>query len=231
VPSSRYHTRTHYPPAAGRVLFAWLLSLAAVAAPAFAQHATPTAAQEHAQPPADGQAPEGAQHGTAEEAHEAGVFPVIAKLINFAILAGVLVYFLRLPVADYLQRRGRHIREDLVNAAQMRATAESELAEIDRRMQALPRELEELRERGRREAAAEEARIRELAENERQRLIEQTRREIDLQVRVARRDLTRHAAELAVAVAADRIRRQITPDDQVRLIDRYTSQVQLGAAQ
>jgi F-type H+-transporting ATPase subunit b len=231
VPSSRYHTRTHYPPAAGRVLFAWLLLLTVLAVPAAAQHASPTAAQQQARPTTHDQPPEGVQHGTADEEHEAGIFPVIAKLINFGILAGILVYFLRMPLADYLQRRGRQIREDLVNAAEMRGTAEGELAEIDRRMQALPRELEELRERGRREAAAEEARIRELAESERQRLIDQTRREIDLQMRVARRDLTRHAAELAVAVAADRIRRQITADDQARLIDRYTSQLQLGAPQ
>ena len=44
-------------------------------------------------------------------------------------------------------------------------------------------------------------------------------------LRVARRELTEHAARLAVQVAEDRIRRNITPDDQIRLLDRYTAQI------
>ncbi len=43
--------------------------------------------------------------------------------------------------------------------------------------------------------------------------------------RSAKRELTEHAAQLAVGVAEQRIRRSITPDDQVRLVDRYASQL------
>ena len=46
-----------------------------------------------------------------------------------------------------------------------------------------------------------------------------------MRLRVARRELTEHAAQLAVQVAEDRIRRSITPDDQIRLLDRYTAQI------
>jgi F0F1-type ATP synthase membrane subunit b/b' len=56
-------------------------------------------------------------------------------------------------------------------------------------------------------------------------LLEQMRREIDMRMRVARRDLTEHAARLAVNVAEERIKRVITPDDQLRLIDRYAAQL------
>ena len=69
-------------------------------------------------------------------------------------------------------------------------------------MEALPAELEALRAQGAREIAAEEARIRAAAAAERERLLEQARREIDLQVRVAERDLVSHAADLAVGVAS-----------------------------
>ena len=61
-------------------------------------------------------------------------------------------------------------------------------------------------------------------------MLEQTRREIEMRLRVARRELLELAADLAVNVASERIRTTITADDQARLVDRYASQLQ-GARQ
>ena len=160
----------------------------------------------------------------AEGEHE-GILPTVAKLFNFAVLVGVLVYFLRTPIADYLRTRSTQIREALVTAAEMRKTATAQLEEIKRQLAALPAELEALKKRGAEDTAAEQARIEETAKAERARLLEQTRREIEMRLRIARRELTEHAAQLAVQVAENRIRRTITPDDQLRLVDRYTTQL------
>ncbi|PYR25776.1 MAG: hypothetical protein DMF92_19895, partial [Acidobacteria bacterium] len=59
----------------------------------------------------------------------------------------------------------------------------------------------------------------------RNRLLEQAHREIDVQVRIAERELVSHAADLAVGVAAERIKKKITDDDHKRLIDRYVEQL------
>ena len=98
----------------------------------------------------------------------------------------------------------------------MRAAATAQLAEIEQQLQALPAELEALKRagRGRRQGRARADRAGRAAE-ERERLLEQTRREIDMRLRIARRELIEHAAELAVDVAETRIRRTITPDDQI----------------
>ena len=56
-------------------------------------------------------------------------------------------------------------------------------------------------------------------------MLDQTRREIDLQVRLAKRDILEHAAELSVQLATDRITKDIMPADHVRLVDRYLEQV------
>ena len=50
-------------------------------------------------------------------------------------------------------------------------------------------------------------------------------RDVDVRVRVARKALAEHAADLAVGLAADRVRQTITDADQARLIDRYAAQV------
>src|SRR5947207_11321693 len=41
--------------------------------------------------------------------HEEGVLPVVARLVNFLILVGTLVYLLRSPIAGYLNDRGTQI--------------------------------------------------------------------------------------------------------------------------
>jgi F-type H+-transporting ATPase subunit b len=193
--------------------------------------APPGAAQEHQ--PAPAAQPSGAEvhepavadGHTAEEEHAEGIWPTVARLFNFGLLVGVLVYFLRSPIASYLSSRSDQIRSALVQASAMRASAEAQLAEIEARMKALPAELATLRAQGKQEVVAEEARIRAAAEAERERLLEHMRRDIDLQVRIARRALMEEAAALAVGVARERIVRQITADDQLRLVDRYTAQL------
>lgn len=150
---------------------------------------------------------------------------MVARAVNFAILAGSLWYLLKSPIRGYLENRGTQIRADLVNAAEMKQAAAAQIEEIDRKMKALPAELDALRAQGAQEIAAEEARIRAAAAAERERLLDQARREIDLQVKVAERELVAHAADLAVGVAADRIKKNIGDEDQKRLVDRYVQQL------
>lgn len=190
------------------------------------------AAQQHepaAPPAAHGAQPEPAAHGETaqggDEAHEEGILPTIARLANFAILVGLLAYFLKSPFASYLSSRSAQIRQDLVTAADLRATATAQLAEIDRKLKALPAELDVLRAQGADDVKAERVRIAHAAAAERERLLDQTRREIDMRLRIARRALIEHAAQLAVGVARTRIERMITPDDQLRLVDRYSAQL------
>src|SRR5581483_4938752 len=162
--------------------------------------------------------PEAGQAET-EESHP--ITDMIARLVNFGILAGSLWWLLKSPIGQYLDDRSRQIRSDLVNAAETKQAAAAQIEEIDRKMKALPGELEALRAQGAQEIAAEEERIRTAAAAERERLLEQAKREIDLQARVAERELVAHAADLAVGVASERIKKNITDEDQKRLVDRY----------
>jgi F0F1-type ATP synthase membrane subunit b/b' len=142
------------------------------------------------------------------------------------VLAAGLVYFLRQPLQAHLANRGQQIRNDLVTAAAMKEEAAGQIATVDARLRELPAELDALRARGQQEIAAEQARIEQAAAAERDRLLEQTRRAIDLHVRGARRDLVRHAADLAVQAARQRIETRITSEDQRRLVDRYLERVE-----
>jgi F-type H+-transporting ATPase subunit b len=214
-------------------LVALILAALAVAAPrayAQAEHAPAAPAAQHdAAKPADQHEAAAAAGHEAEESHDPGWMPTVWKAANFIILIGVLGYFLRAPLTGYLDGRIAKVREDLVTAAQTRETAVRQLAEIDAKLAALPGEIDALKKRGAEDLVEERARIEQAAQAERQRVLEHTRREIDMRLRVAKRELLEVAANLAVNVAAERIRATITPDDQARLVDRYAAQLKAGS--
>jgi F-type H+-transporting ATPase subunit b len=174
------------------------------------------------------QEPAAEEHEFAEEheieAHD-GWGSTVAKFFNFAVLAGLLAYFLKGPIVGYLRNRDESIRRGLTEAAALRAGAEQQLTEVQGRLAALPEEVESLRRRGQQELAEERARLADATVREKQHVLDRTRREIDLQFRIARRRLLEHAAELSIARARARISRHITPDDQRRLIERYAAEV------
>ena len=201
------------------VALLWTVAAAPAAQPQ-GEHAPPAAAEPH------GQAAAG-EHAAAGEGEHSGESPwaLPARIFNFAILAGGLYYLLRSPLIGYLTQRGIHVRSELTSAATLRKDAAAQLAAVEAKMQALPGEIDALKRRGAEEIAAEEARIAGVAEAERQRLIEQAKREIEMQLRIAERDLKTRAGELAVEVATARVTRAITAADHQRLVDQYVSQV------
>lgn len=199
--------------------FLWILTPLATAAP---QEAQPDAAHGDAGDTAH--APDAA-HGE-DEHHGESPLAFASRIANFVILFGGLYYVLRSPMAKHLASRADGIRQGLVNAERTRAEAAEQLAAIEARMTQLPAEVERLREQGRADVAAEEARLRAAAEHERTRMLDLARREVEAHLRQARRELTAHAASLAVGLARDRIVREAGPADHQRLLERYISQVQ-----
>lgn len=201
--------------------------LGAVAIAAFLL-ATPALAQDHSPSPS----PEAS--ASAEQAHEgehaspfSGLFWPTA---NFAIMVGVLVYFFKPMLTTYLADRSSSIRKDLVEAAALKATANEQLAAIEQKLQALPGELDALRRRGAEEIDCEDQRIAAAAAADRDRLLAQARHEIDLQVRLAKREILEHAADLSVQLATERLKQEITSADQAALVDRYINQVKAPQA-
>ncbi|MDP2318589.1 MAG: hypothetical protein Q8O42_04525 [Acidobacteriota bacterium] len=165
----------------------------------------------------------------AEGGHDQSIGEMILGMgwpvANFIIFVGVIYYFGNGPMKEYLATRSATIRKDLVEAAEIKAAATAQLAAVEQKLQALPGELAALRTRGADEIVSEEKRIAAAAEAERERLLEQTRREIDLQVRLAKKDILDHAADLSVQLATERLKKEITAADQARLVDQYLTQV------
>ncbi len=144
----------------------------------------------------------------------------LIRVINFAILAGALVYLLKKPLGNYLEAKTDQIRQDLAEAAGKRERAETERKEAKARLEGLDQEIAEARKKGLSEAEAERLRILEAAKADAMRLAEHAKTELADELELARRKLTARAAELSVEVARKKIGEQIGDDDRRRLFEK-----------
>lgn len=179
-------------------------------------------------PPAFAQEPEtapAASHGAgeghaAEESHEGGGSGMAGKLINFAILFGGLFFLLRKPIMGLLTQRTRDVARTLDEAQAGRREAESQLAEARAKTASLEAELARLKAGAEEEGRREKERIREMAAQEAERLRSLARLEVEAHLKAGVRDLKAYTAELAAALAEERIKARLTPADQADLIDK-----------
>lgn len=130
---------------------------------------------------------------------------------NFVILAIGLGYLIRKNVPPMFQKQSAEIQSALRDAAKMKEEAAAYAAGLEARLANLQSEIDKLRVDARSEMDAEGARIRRDTEHHMQRIREQTAGEMELLTRSAKDELRRYSAELAVSLAEQRIRAQMSP--------------------
>jgi F-type H+-transporting ATPase subunit b len=158
-----------------------------------------------------------------------GSSSLIFSVLNFVLILGVIVYFARKPVAEYLEQRRQGIQRSLEDSAKLLSDAEAKLQEWNQRAGRLDAELSQIRETSRRIAEEEREEILAQARVSAERIQNDARAAVHQELRRARQTLADEAAELAVDLAAKLISEQVTDDDQQRLFDEFLSKVEAGA--
>ena len=143
---------------------------------------------------------------------------IVKQAINFLILAGVLVYFLRKPLSSFLQERSDLLRKAIDDAAKARAEAAEKLAAIEARTANLAEEIAGMNAKMDVEAAAEAKRLQEAVSAEISRIRAQSEFTGEQEVKKAREELRREAALLSARAAEEIVRNTLSPTDQERLV-------------
>ena len=143
---------------------------------------------------------------------------IIKQAINFLILAGVLVYFLRKPLSSFLKERSELLRKAIDDAAKARAEAAEKLAAIETRTANLADEIAGMNAKMDIEAAAEARRLQETAAAEIARIRTQAEFTGEQEVKKAREELRREASLLTARAAEELVRKTLSPEDQERLV-------------
>jgi F-type H+-transporting ATPase subunit b len=147
------------------------------------------------------------------------------KLVNLLIFLGILYFFLRRPVHEFFAQRLASVRQILERAAKEKEAATMKMAELDARLNRLGAELAGIREQANREAAAERERMKSETERDIEKLRLTTNREIETAKQVAMGDLREYAATKSVELAEQIIRRELTPEDDARLLRRVSEEM------
>lgn len=152
-----------------------------------------------------------------QHSEDSGLIEYLLKVVNLLVVVGALAYLLRKPMQEFFAARRAAIRAAIQEARQAREQSHERLADIERRLAGLAQEIESMRKEAAQNAAAEKQRIQESAQREAERLLETARAETASAGRAARMELRAYAARLAVNLAEQRIRQQLSPETHAAL--------------
>jgi F-type H+-transporting ATPase subunit b len=144
--------------------------------------------------------------------------------LNFAIIVAIILWAVRKFVPGILRNRNASIQQALEEARAASQDASQRLGEIENRLRQLDVEIGQMQAVAEKEAAAEEARIQQAAEEDMRKVVETAKQEIEAAAKQVRRELSTHTAGLAIALA----RQQINVDantDQV-LVRNFATNLQ-----
>ena len=143
------------------------------------------------------------------------------KWANFVVLAGGLGYLIGKNGGPFFAARSRQISQDMVEAGDQRKAADARAAAVEARLAGLESEIAALRAESKNEAQAEAGRMAEQTTLEMAKVQTQAEQEIASAAKAARTELKRYGAQLAVALAAGKIRDRMTPAAQDALVEGF----------
>ena len=143
------------------------------------------------------------------------------KWANFVVLAGGLGYLIGKNAGPFFAARSQQIRKDMVEAGDQKKEADARVAAVEQRLAGLESEIASLRAESQREAQAETSRMAQQTTLEMAKIQTQAEQEIASAAKAARTDLKRYSAQLAVGLAAGKIRERMTPAVEDALVEGF----------
>jgi len=150
----------------------------------------------------------------------------IFKWINFAIVAGVIVWVFGKKLPPVFRNRAEAISSAIAIATSAKAAADAQLREAETRLANLQKEVAELRALAERESAAEVERLRAATRSDAQKIAAAAKAEIEAAERAARLELKALAANLAIDGAERLLVKQLTPKAQESLISDFVKSLE-----
>ena len=163
----------------------------------------------------------------AEGGHEAITFmgDWLPRLVNFAIIASVVVYFTRKPIRDFFKGRSAEIAKAMQDSKETRERAVAALVEMERQVKDLDAEMGRLvadaQMRGEKDKQALIAEGKKVAQD----VSVQVKQGIEIELQKAKSALAVEASLLSLDLAEGRIKEKISQADHERIVKEYVTKV------
>ena len=149
----------------------------------------------------------------------------IYRCINFAIMVGLLAYFVTKPIRKGLKERRQEIAKTLEDAESARQAAEARYQEYQEKLAQATEEIAGLAEAIKRDGEVERERILAAAKEQASKIERDAENKAAGMIARARAELREEASRLAVELAENLLKEKITAADQERLVDEYMQKV------
>lgn len=147
------------------------------------------------------------------------------RCFNFALMVGVLVYFVNKPIRKGLKERSAGIEKNLAEAEAAKQAAEAKHREYTEKLAKATEEIASIAASIRHEGELERDKIVAAAKQMAAKIEREAENKAAGVVTKARTDLREEASRLAVELAEDMLKKQVSSDDQKRLVDEYMQKV------
>ena len=147
------------------------------------------------------------------------------RVMNFVVLAGVLVFILRKPVSQALGSRIKGIKEQLESLEVQKAEAEKQLAQYNEKLSQLESEAQKIVDDYIKQGNEAKAKILKEAEETADKLQVQAKRNIEHEFAKAKQKLQQEVVESSLLKAEESLKKEITAKDQDKLVDEYLDKV------
>lgn len=193
---------------------------------AVAEHAAEVVADAHVTADAHG---DGGGHAVSNSLSAAKLKDLGWRIVNFIALMIILVKFGAKPIGSGLSARRNKIKEEIASLEQKREEAEESYNEFQAKLATVESEIDKVVERAVAQAEVEKTKILEKAEQAAEDLKRSAEQAVQNEVTEARKVLKNEVAEQAAVIAEELIVKNLTADDQVKIIENYLDKV--GAVQ
>lgn len=161
------------------------------------------------------------------EAHPSVLKMYLWPVINFLILVFLLVYMMKkMDIKGYFQKRTELIEQTLREAKEARVLAEKALAEVEEKLKLKDKEIEEIVAYARQSAEKEKVRLVEEGEVMKAKLLEQTKNNIEHEVKRAKETIKEEAVLIAMELAEKKIREKLTKEEQIKLLEESLAKIE-----
>ncbi|MFQ5735339.1 MAG: hypothetical protein ACE5GY_00570 [Thermodesulfobacteriota bacterium] len=165
----------------------------------------------------------------AEEAHhEAGGNTMLWKIVNFVILAVVVVIVWKKFIGKMLVKRSADIKQAMEDAKAAKEAADARAAEYATKLSMLERRMAEIHEELEAGAEAEKKKILAEAEAAAVKIMEQAKLTAEQEVKKAKAEIRAEVASLTVRMAEELLNKELKPDDQEKLVKGYLDNLRLN---
>jgi F-type H+-transporting ATPase subunit b len=147
----------------------------------------------------------------------------IFRWLNFAIVAGAIIYVFAKVGGPAFRKRADEIQNAIAEGTRAREEAARRRKEADEKLANLENEIAGMREQAKRDAGAEAERIRGLTRDEAAKIDRAAAMEVAAAERAARLELKALAARMAVERAETMLLQQLTPAEDARIVREFVA--------